>query len=118
MISPCPTIKAIALVMLMLHLLLPPFVHAHGLALVAPERLRSTDVVCVAVDDVADHAGHDSPDDHHHDAGICHLDTPFVVTHFRTHVVTPVIIELPPPYAGRLLPGHSSPVYVPPRGAA
>lgn len=110
---PSATIKAIALIMLVLHLFLLPFVHAHGLALVEPHRPHPSHPVCLAVDGGA---GHDSPESHHHGTGICHPDTPFVVTHIETHAVRPVIIKLSSSYAGRLLSGHPRPVYVPPRG--
>gem|GEM_PF-6727181 len=107
--------QAVAIIILVLHLFLTPFAHAHGLALVKPDRPHASDVVCLVVDDGA---SHDSTANHHHDTDICHLDIPFVVTRIQIHSVKPVITELSSSYAGRLLPGHPMPLYVPPRESA
>ncbi|MBT0893363.1 hypothetical protein KI811_06015 [Geobacter hydrogenophilus] len=107
-------ISAMAMVMLVLHLFLFPLVHAHGLALVEPGRPHASDIVCFAAD--VD-AGHDSTESHNHNSGICHPDTPCVVTDIQSHAVKPLIIDLSSSYAGRLLPGHPRPLYIPPRGA-
>ncbi|EHP85364.1 hypothetical protein GeomeDRAFT_2530 [Geobacter metallireducens RCH3] len=116
-------IQAVAMVMVVLHLFLFPLVHAHGLAFVEPGGPHASDIVCLATDADAGHdstedAGHDSTGDHHGSSGICHPDTPFVVTHSQSHAVTQLIVELSPSYAGRLLLGYPRPLYIPPRNAA
>ena len=110
--TPRVTKKAIALVILMLHLFLPPFVHAHGLVLTDPHKPLPSHPVCLAVDDST---GHDSSESHHHNTGICHPDAPFVVTRFQPLAVGPATSEASTSYGGRLLPGHPRAVYVPPR---
>lgn len=106
------TQKTVAMVVMLLHLLLLPVVHAHGIALVEPDGPHRSHPACLVADAGA---GHDSTESQHHNTGICHPDTPFVVIHFQTHTVRPAIIGLSSSYAGRLLPGHPRPVYVPPR---
>ncbi|WP_246560115.1 hypothetical protein [Geobacter grbiciae] len=108
-------IQAVAMVMVVLHLFLFPLVHAQGLAFVEPGGPHASDIVCLATD--VD-AGHDSTEGHNHNSGICHPDTPFVVTHSQSHAVTLLIMELSPSYAGRLLLGYPRPLYIPPRNAA
>ncbi len=129
MIFPRVPIQAVAMVMLVLHLFLFPLVYAHGLALAEPGRPHMSDIVCFAADEDVSHDSteshrhnsteshrHNSTESHRHNSGICHPDTPFVVTHIQLHAVKALIIEFSPSYAGRLLSGYPRPVYIPPRG--
>lgn len=112
MIFPRVTTKAVVVVMLVLHLLQPAYLHAHGLALVEADAGQTQDIACLAAD--AD-AGHGSTDNHQHQAGICQLDSPLEMPDFQTPAVSLVVITGRFSSTGRLLAGYVRPVYIPPK---
>jgi hypothetical protein len=112
---PRVTIKAVAIVALVLHLFLPAVVHARSLALFEADKLHNSVLVCLEDDDNS----HDSTDSQEHDTRCCHLDSPFDITHLRLLDVAPAVNNrLASPITGRLLPGYSKLIYFPPRQSA
>ena len=106
-------IKAVAILMLVLHLFLPALLHAHSMELAGTDQLHSSDTSCLHIDN-----SHDSPDGDQHETARCPLDAPLYLTHSKLLDDAVIVGMLASQFNYRLLPGYLNPIYIPPKRPA